>query len=464
LDIVKGNLLTFDAPSGLLEWAIDEWADNIVAISANLRRASLSERAAEAFQSRAGFRREFGFPPLGLPLVALLGVTFLVLSIPGLFTKLERLDIQQRQWRAAIEFLADRARTANRLQDGQGLVSLGEWLTKAAILGILVVLVASLVRCLRAESVHPLAMTIGGLSAGALSLPAVAWVLKVVVVAVRIVSLLRAYLRRFLEWIAPVLAVLAVAVAAVAIVWSLYWLVRAIIDNDLILVVVIATAVAIALAVIYRFGLLDGIIAWMKSVIHAVGAFVERYVAPVLSWIVALVAVLIVVILSLAVLLGSFGEVGRSLFVPTLNARSAGRSPEECINMAVGLGLAFCVMACAAAIDKRFGVQLSTIWKHTPLLRTVPSPVGVYRALLPDEIARWAAPVFANYRPLLDAALMSVTGVAGSFSLIFADNDWDRSRSRMVYPVLAAAAVGVVLIIPVLVVLAWANEATDAGG
>lgn len=414
---------------------------------------------ADAFASRTAFKLKFGFPPVLTPLIVALGVGFLVASVPGLFVKIHRTNIRQRHARAVIDFLFRQSQRVNDAQNSRGVVEAGDLALKVAIVGLGAVLVAALVRSILARRWLPLGVVAAGFGLGLFSLPAIAWLVRASLTIFKIGNWIADSVQRLIRWAAPVLSVVLLVAFAVGALWLIYEAVRYIIDNDLLAAVMVGVAVVAVVGGLIWGGVLDGVLAWLGSVAEAIGRFLDRYVAPVVSWIIRILFVLVVAVAALGVVLGSFGQLGRSLFVPAISAAKAGRGTAHCADMAVGLGLTVCVILCASALDRQFGIRFATVWESIPVLSSVPSPSTSFHAIIPDSIETWARPAFNGYQPLVDAFLMAIVSVVGTLGLLFTKQVWRDARFALaVAPMMSAVGLGLVVIVPLIILGALVNS------
>ena len=224
-------------------------------------------------------------------------------------------------------------------------------------------------------------------------------------------------------------------------------------------VTALAVAVLGVLAAVDLFGggvvigsLWDALAAAFLWLLHGIGA-VLSWVGRVLNIVANFVIVHVVVLLVC-------NQFGRLVCVPLRSATRAAIDEGKCADIAAGVGMASSLLLAAATFDPEFGAWFAGVWHQTPVVGSVPAPVGLWEAVLSDAAEGVLRPVFAGFAPFVDLAMMlAVTGLA-VLSPMLRRGAWKPSRPMdIVVP--AAAAMATSLVAPVIAFGLWVANRSD---
>jgi hypothetical protein len=146
--------------------------------------------------------------------------------------------------------------------------------------------------------------------------------------------------------------------------------------------------------------------------------------------------------------------------VPMRSATLAAVDEGKCADIAAGVGMAWSLLLAAAAFDPVFGEWFTGVWHQTPVVGSVPAPVGLWEAALSDSAEGVLRPVFTGFAPFVDLAMMlAVTGLA-VLSPLLRRGAWRPARPMdIVVP--AAAAMATSLVAPVIAFGLWVAGRSD---
>jgi hypothetical protein len=417
----------------------------------------------KASSFRRTVARWLGFDLGWLPIVVLIGLAYLLVTLPELFDATARMNVGSSVGHSVLTELQKLADGTKPWFDRPEAKDVSKDLTVAALLAAPALWLAALVRSARAHTWRPFAVSVGAVLAGLIALPALTWAAELVVTLFRVAVWLFHEVARFIAWISPVLAVLIVAVVAIAAIAALVAVIALIHQARRWPTAAAVVAVVAALGLAWRLGMFDGLFTALRRIVQAIAEWISTYVGPVVA---AIVAVAFLVVIALAVLgavVALFGHVGRTIVLPFASAGSAGRKEAECLDTAAGLGVALSMPFTATVIDPQYRKEFLIDWLGIPVLRTLPSPVELYDFLLRDRALHVLAPAFNGFNPTVDFALAVLATAIAVLSLLFGQPGWsiERERSNVLNPIMAAAGVAIALAIPALLVTWWAKTHQD---
>jgi len=431
-----------------------------------------------AFQETSAsrsFRERLGFHPGVTPLIMLLGLAFLMASVPTLFRVLANLDVGPGYLRSSFSYLWDVSRRWSTVLSDESFGHIGRIALQAGLLVIPVIWLAALVRSAIVKTWRPFGVTVIATTLGAIGIPLVTWLGEVLAVVWRIGGYIANFVLWLLPWVFRVLLWAAVAAVGIAIVaglgYGLFQLVAYINREHRWLIVTFVVVVAAIIVGAIAAGWLDGILTWLGHALLAVGHWIGgilrwlgAWIARIAGWIAAILRPIVAFVIRIFVIATVFmfifgifvavlGQTGRTVYLPVTSAFRAGRDQGKCIDLAAGVGVAISLMLTAAALDERFGSWFDSAWRSTPLIDHLPTPTAAYDFLLPSAAEGILRPAFAGYLPMVDLGLLVILAVIGTLSLLFGRADWTRDgNARIAVPILLAvgAAISVALILIVL--------------
>lgn len=377
-----------------------------------VRRASAAPQdPVVTFEQRLGFRRRH------VPVVVLLGILFLIATLPEFFVVLAGIDTHWPPGDRALDHVATFANMVVKPPlEGPTASTVERYLSMVAFYAVPVVLAAALVCCMKVGRWRPFTVSVSALALGLLAIPGLTWALEALAGLVRLGAWLYRLVVRVIHWLSPFLAVLLMIGAGIAVLVGLYLLVEKLRARRWLTAGTwIGTAMLLVLAYVY------GVFAF-------IGEVIARYVAPVLAFIIVAFAVVVLVLLIAGLVIGFFGHLGRLIVVSAKGAGSAGRDQASCADAAAGLGVALSTVLTAAAVDAHYGHQLTQTWNATPYLSTVPVPVAAYELLMRDWGERFLAPGFAGFNPTLDLAIAAAVALVMVLALLFNSRRWATGR------------------------------------
>jgi hypothetical protein len=403
----------------------------------------------------AAFRERLGFPPLATPIIMALGLFTVLGTTPTLFdSQLNRIHSGQPRIVSirtnAERWLAD----WQTLLNGHNVQILNGFLLPGAMIATLSLIVAAAIRSFRAEGVEPIAFTllaaVGGLSA----VPVITWVVEAVTGLWRVYQAVAHALGSFIDRHAHVIGI--VLIAVVAIMGLLGLIVIAVLIADAWLPVAIAIGALVAFGAMVRSGWLHTVGLWLQSIRHWLNLHVGHYLAIGLKWVVFVLLLAVLIAAILGVLIGVFGQIGRTVFLPLKAARKAGTGRGQCVDLAAGVGVTASVVLCGAAFDPGFGQTFHAAWTNNVALMRLPEPAHYYAYLIPGAAQHALAPAFVGYNPVIDCGLLFITASLGALSLLSTGAPWVRSEeARIFIPVLIVIGIAVAAVLPVILVAIW---------
>jgi hypothetical protein len=145
-------------------------------------------------------------------------------------------------------------------------------------------------------------------------------------------------------------------------------------------------------------------------------------------------------------------------------AGGAGREQAKCLDSAAGLGVALSMPLAGAVMDAGYHDRFTAVWRTTPLIEGLPSPVPLYDFLMRDPAVHVLAPAFGDFNPAVDLALGVLVTVIAFVSLFFGRGTWSTGpeRAGVLNPVMAAVGAAIALAIPVLLLTLWAKTHDDS--
>lgn len=414
-------------------------------------------------------RDRLGFPIGAIPLIVLVGVVYLMVSLPELFQVLSRFDPGPAYVQVSFRFLAEQAQ---RLADDAANLSYssgGIWLMRLSLFVLPALWLASLVRSAVVRSWRPFIITFGASSLGAIGIPIATWVGECVVVMWRVGEVVIQFVATHIwPWVLRIALWVFVAALAAALLYGVFAAVRFIAREQLWLQVLAVVTVAGVVGTLGYFGWLDWLwaaIMWLWSVIAPVLSFILKIVAWLLVWLwrILLVVGIFVIVVGLAV--GFLGEVGRQVFLPLRSATGAGRNRGRCADLAAGVGVGLSLALTAAVLDPGFGMWFTYVWKTTPVINQAPLPIEAYDVLLPSAAEDLLRPAFVGFLPILDLGVLVLAAAVGVLSLLFASASWDATAdSRIIRPMMLAVGGAIAFAVIVLVLFLFAAAAGGDSG
>ncbi|WP_406068890.1 hypothetical protein [Micromonospora sp. NBC_01638] len=399
---------------------------------------------AVTFEQRLGFRLRH------VPVVVLLGMLFLIATLPEFFVVLAGIDTHWQPGDRALDHVATFANTVVKPPlEGQTVSTVERYLSMVAFYAAPVVLAAALVCCMRVGRWRPFTVSVSALALGLLAIPGLTWALEALVGLVRLGVWLYRLVVRVIDWLIPFLAAMLMIGAGIAVLVGLYLLVEKLRARRWLTASAwVGTVMLLVLAYVY------GVFAF-------IGAVMARYVAPVLGVIIVVFAVVMLVLLIAGLVIGFFGHLGRLIVVSAKGAGSAGRDQASCADAAAGLGVALSTVLTAAAVDAPYGHQLTLTWNAAPYLSTVPDPVAAYELLMRDWGERFLAPGFAGFNPTVDLTIAAAVAFVMVLALLFNNRRWVTVRTPgMASLVMIRVGLTVAFAIPALLVTTAAKHLT----
>ncbi len=320
---------------------------------------------------RTNFARRAGFPLRAAPFVFILGVCFVMATIPKLFVKLRNYGFRQPQ----IHWLVEHgARVSDRIATfltSNGVLTATPRILQAAILTPLALVLLSLLRSGFTRNPQPFAFTILGLLAGVVTVPVVSAVCVAVLTSVRFLtqlsSVIASVLRRFFLQIGPFLAVVAKVALAGLVAWGVFAIVKWILTEGYLGIVMVTVLAAAVLAWAIHAGYLhvvhlwlQGLGRWISGITDAISRFLARYLAPVVGWITSALIIFGFVLFLVGSVVGFALQAGRTLLLPMLDARGVWTDRTKCLNVGIGTGLSFSLILVGVLSDVGFATFLRT--------------------------------------------------------------------------------------------------------
>lgn len=403
-----------------------------------------------------------GFAPRMLPIVVLIGLVYLLVTLPEFFGVTARMDVP---WSAGHTFLVRLKTLADDVQPWfakPGVHPLSRYTTMAALLAVPALWAAALVRSATARVWRPFVISVAAVFLGLVALPVLTWAVELAVGLFRLARWLYHAVARFIEWISPVLAVAGLVILGFIVLGALVLAVLGIHRARLWLrTVVVVGLLAIAGALGY-YGVFDGLLAWLRRIAATFAAWISTYVAPIIGWLVSALVVAMVVLVALGAVVALFGHVGRTVVLPFASAGGAGREEAKCLDTAAGLGVALSMPLTAATADTAYRAQFIQDWHATPLIGALPSPVGLYDFLLRDPAVHVLAPAFHGFNPTVDLALGALVSIIAIGSLVAGRGAWStHDRAGVLSPIMAAVGVAIALAVPALILAIWVKAHSD---
>ncbi|PYC66964.1 hypothetical protein C7C45_23095 [Micromonospora arborensis] len=396
------------------------------------------------FEQRLGFRRR------QFPVVVLLGMLFLIATLPEFFVVLAGIDTHWRPGDRALDHLAAFANTVVKPPlEGPTASTVERHLSVVAFAAVPVVLAAALVCCLKVGRWRPVIVSVSALVLGLLAIPGLTWAIEALVGLVRLGVWLYRLVVRVIDWLSQFLAVVLVIGAGVAVLVGLYLLVQKL----------RARRWLTAGAWVGIVTLL--VLAYVYGVFAFVGEVMARYVAPAFALVIVVLVVIMLVLLIAGLVVGFFGHLGRLIVVSAKGASSAGRDQASCADAAAGLGVALSMVLTAATVDAPYGYQLTLTWHETPYLSRVPDPVATYGMLMREWGERFLAPGFAGFNPTVDLAIAAAVALVMVLALLTNDRRWETGRMPgVVSLVMIRVGLTIAFAIPALLVTTAAKHLT----
>jgi hypothetical protein len=338
------------------------------------------------------------------------------------------------------------------------------YLTEAALLSVPALWIAALVRSATARTWRPFVVSVAAVLLGLIALPVLTWAAELSVLLFRVARWLFREVARFIEWISPVVGVIVVAVVGLLAVAALVWAIGAIHRARRWPAAAVVVALLAGIGAAVHHGLLDGLFALLGRAAAAVSAWISHYVAPIIGWLVSALFVVTVVLIALGAVVALFGHVGRTIVLPFGAAGGAGREQAKCLDSAAGLGVALSMPLAGAVMDAGYHDRFTAVWRTTPLIEGLPSPVPLYDFLLREPAVHVLAPAFGDFNPAVDLALGVLVTVIAFVSLFFGRGTWSTGpeRAGVLNPIMAAVGAAIALAIPVLLLTLWAKTHDDS--
>jgi hypothetical protein len=403
-----------------------------------------------------------GFTPGLLPIIVLIGLAYVLVTLPEFFGVTAGMDVR---WSAGHSLLIELKTLANDAKPWfarSDVLTLTRDTTMAALLAVPALWIAALIRSVTARAWRPFLVSVAAVLVGLVALPALTWAAELAVGLFRLARWIYHAVARFIEWISPVLAVAGLVIVGLIVLGALVLAVVGIHHArrwPTTAVVVVLLAVAGAAV---HYGAFDGLFAWLRRVGATIAAWISAYVAPVIGWLVSAVIVASVVLVALGAVVALFGHVGRTVVLPFASAGGAGRDQAKCLDTAAGLGVALSMPMTAAVIDSTYRAEFVQDWQATPLIKALPSPVGLYDVLLRDPAVHLLAPTFRGFNPAVDLALGVLVGVIAIGSLLAGRGAWStKERAGVLSPIMAAVGVAIALALPALLLTIWVKARSE---
>ena len=411
----------------------------------------------EMLEDATGDRRFLGLSPRSLalagPLIVLLGLGYVMVTLPGLFRAGSELPGLPGFTRDVLDWFDGLATAWGSAAAQVTGTPLGRFLLGAALLAPLLLLVAAGVRSVRSRSPRPLLTTAGGSIAGFLMVGAVTWLtygliqvwwfaydhpMLVLLLYVTVSSGVNGVLY-FRAIDAPSGIVISVlGTVALCALWLLVPQIAEFFQEHLSIVVVILVALgAIAQAVFMYASGSPGFAVFLLLVGGASVALV------LFAWgfLLTLAAIgLGILVLWYTLYLGY--SMGAITFGPVLTARQAGSGFGSCLDTSAGAGICLGLIALAASLDPSFNHVLAENW---PAL----APGGSFPALwFPDAVGQDIAPAVEGFVVVADGTLLALTAGIAVVSLLTHRKTWDDDvNSTVLVPLLVSMATTVLTLL-----------------
>jgi hypothetical protein len=411
-----------------------------------------------------GDRRYMGLPLrvaiLATPLIVLLGLGYVMVTLPGLFGAASELPGLPGFAEAALGWFGGLATGLGSAAAQVTDTPVGAFLLGAALLATPALLLAAGVRSARSGSVKPLLTATGGVVAGFLLVGAVTWLAYGVIQLWRFaqdhpmlvlllyltVSLGLNVVLYSLATEAPAGVVLAVlGTVGLCALWLLVPQIAEFLQAHLTVAVVILVALgAIAQAVFLFAADAPGFAVFVLLV----GGGSVALVLFAWGFLLALAAFGFgIAVLVYTLYLGH--SMGALTFGPLITAREAGSGAGSCLDTSAGVGICLGLIALAASLDPTFNQTLAEAWPGL-------APGGSFPTLwFPDAVGHDIAPAVEGFVVVADGTLLAViTGIAVA-SLLARRDAWDDDvDSTVLVPLLVST--GTVLL--TLLLARAANE------
>lgn len=410
----------------------------------------------------AWWRSNLGFSPAATPLVIAAGLAFLMISLPQLFAELGgTFSFEQPQLRWVIDHLAEWSQSWDESLRRAVGPPYSNYLVQGSFFVMPALVVASAIRAIRAGTRQPIALTVGGLAAGVLAIPAIAWIIEVIIVIVRVARSAAAWVSDAVAWLSGPATVALAATAALAVVAAIgyglfivaseHWWPRVLVVG------VVASLVA-------GFAYLGGaalLARFASSVAAAISTWSEKYVSPIIEWVVVASFIGIVALAVTCATVAVLGETGRTIYFSLTSATDAGAMAGRCADLAAGTGVAMSLMLTASVCDPEFRFIFTANWQDVSILGKTPFPVFWFDTLLPDLAEDYLAPAFVGYSPIIDSILLTTVGTLGALSLLLSTRRWKGGDARLTRPVFLATVVAVATAIPLVLMALAVNHLAD---
>ncbi len=415
-----------------------------------------------------GDRRPMGLPPRVIlligPLLVVLGLAYVMVTLPGLFgaaSGLPGLPGFTRDVLVWVDGLASGwASAAAQVTE----TPFGAFLLGVALFAPLILLLAASVRSVRSRSAGPLLTTAGGALAGLLMVGAVTWLAYVliqlwwfaqdhpmlVLLLYLTVSLGLNAVLYSLSTSSPTGVVIAVlGTAGFCALWFLVPQIAEFLEAHL----QVAAVILVALGVIAQavFGFVTGSPGFGLFIL-LFGSGIVAVVLFAWGFLLTLAAIGFgIAVLAYTLYLGY--SMGAITFGPVLTARRAGGGVGSCLDTSAGVGVCLGLIVLAASLDPSFNHTLAEAWPGL-------APGGSFPTLwFPEAVGHDIAPAVEGFVVVADGTLLAViTGVAAA-SFLAHRGTWDDDvDSTVLVPLLVS--MGTVLL---TLLLARASDQDNDG-
>lgn len=424
-----------------------------------------------AQQESGGLRDWIGFPLKAIPLVSLLGLLVAMASVPQFFRVASRRYGDDSSWGSSVvdvtlKWLAKAARELSGWIASPTVANNLDVITEVALIAVVLLLPAALIRSVRESSVLPAALTASGFFAGLIALPVTIWLVILVWYLYRlgvwllgIAQIVADWLAGVMVWLAPYLAVIVVLAAIGAVVYALF--------QASMLLRVIAASAGVVIVVALFTDLFDPVLVWLGEVLEPVVAFLGKvlgWVAIGLTYVFTVFVYAVIVLAVLGLIVALFGTIGRVSVLSVTGAWESGRGAQKITDLSAGVGLTVGTVVLAASMERapgEFGPWLEYTWSATPVIGYIPSPVGLMDLMVPDMAERYLVTYFTGFYPAIDVLLLVVVCLIGVLSLALRAEPWeqdDGQKFRLAFPILMAIGLALALALPLIVMSLIADE------